>query len=74
MCKLLSILALIGGIWLVYMGYERQQSLAGKTENTLSTLGQKIDGGDHTTTFMKYYAAGAVLVAGGAFGLGVVRK
>ena len=31
MSKLLSIAALVLGIWLIYLGYERQQSLAGKT-------------------------------------------
>jgi hypothetical protein len=74
MGKLIPLIALVGGVWLLYMGYERQQSLAGKTEDTLSRLGQKIDGGDHATTYVKYYAAGAVLVLGGAFGLGLVRK
>ncbi len=74
MCKLLSLVALVLGIWLVYLGYERQQSLAGKAENTMASIGQKIDGGDHTTSYVKYYAAGAVLVLGGAFGLGIVRR
>jgi hypothetical protein len=74
MCKLLSLVALVVGIWLVYLGYERQQSLAGKAENTMASIGQKIDGGDHTTSYVKYYVAGAVLVLGGSFGLGIVRR
>jgi len=72
--NLLSIVALVAGIWLAYLGYERQQSLAGKAENTIARLGQKVDGGDHTTSYVKYYVAGALLVAGGAFGLGIVKK
>ena len=74
MRAILSLAALIGGIWLVYLGYERQQSLAGKADNTLSRIGQKIDGGDHTPIHMKYYVAGAVLVLGGAVGLGLVKR
>ena len=74
MRNFLSIVALVAGIWLVYLGYERQRSLAGKAENTVARLGQRIDGGDHTTSYVKYYVAGALLAAGGAFGLGIVRK
>jgi hypothetical protein len=33
-----------------------------------------VDGEGHTPTHVKYYAAGAVLVAGGALGLGLVRR
>jgi Protein of unknown function (DUF3185) len=71
---LLSLSALIAGICLIYLGYERQQSLAGKADTSLSHLGQKLDGADHTPTHLKYYIAGTVLAVGGAFGLGIVRK
>lgn len=71
---LLSVSALIAGLCLIYMGYERQQSLAGKADSSLSQLGQKIDGGDHTPTHLKYYIAGTLLAVGGALGLGIVRK
>ncbi len=74
MCKLLSIAALVAGIWLLYMGHERQESIAGKAADSLSRIGQKVDGGDHMTDQTKYYIAGAVLLAAGALGLGVVRK
>jgi len=70
----LSLIALVAGVWLIYLGYERQQSLEGKAAETLSRIGRKIDGGDHTTTQAKYYIAGAVLALGGAAGLGLVRK
>ena len=74
MSKLFSIAALVLGIWLIYLGYERQQSLAGKTEDSLSKISQKVDGGDYMTTQVKYYAFGTVLVVGGAFGLRLVKK
>ncbi len=74
MKKLLSAAALVIGICLLYMGHERQQSLAGRADSSLSTLGQKIDGAGHTPTHVRYYAAGAVLVVVGALGLGFVKR
>lgn len=74
MRKLLPALALVAGVWLVYMGYERQQSLAGRTESEISALGRRLDGADHTPTHTRYYLAGALLALGGAFGLGLFRK
>ncbi len=60
MGKLLSVLALVAGAWLVYPGRVRQESLAGKADDSLSKLGQKIDGGGHTPVHIRNYAAGAV--------------
>jgi threonine/homoserine/homoserine lactone efflux protein len=74
MSKLLSLLALLGGLWLLYLGYERQQSFAGSADQTLSKVGQKLDGGDHLTDATKFYLAGAVLTVGGIFGLGILRR
>jgi hypothetical protein len=74
MSKLLSVAAIALGAVLIYMGYERQQSVAGKTAESLSTLGQKIDGSYHMTTQTKYYVCGTVLLVGGAFALGIVKK
>jgi Protein of unknown function (DUF3185) len=74
MSKLLSAVALAVGIWLIYLGYERQQSIAGKTDSTLASIGQRIDGEGHTPTHIIYYASGAVLTVAGAFGLGIVKK
>jgi|CZKI01.1.fsa_nt_gi hypothetical protein len=74
MVKILSVAALIAGIWLIYTGYERQHSLLGRADDSLSKLGQKIDGRDHTTDHVKYYVSGFVLLAGGAMGLGLVKR
>jgi len=74
MRKLLSTLSLIAGIWLMYTGYERQHSLAGRADDSLSRIGQKMDGGDHTPAHVTFYAAGIVLLCGAAVGLGLVRK
>jgi threonine/homoserine/homoserine lactone efflux protein len=74
MLKLLSLLALAGGLWLLYLGYERQQSFAGSADQTLSKLGQKLDGGDHMTDATKFYLAGTVLTFGGIVGLGIFKR
>jgi Protein of unknown function (DUF3185) len=74
MRTLLSVLAIIAGVWLLHMGYVRQQSLAGKTDNTISKIGQSIDGEDHPTTQGRYYVAGAILLLGGLVGLGTGKK
>ncbi len=74
MSKVLSLVALVVGACLIYLGYERQLSLAGKADRTLSRLGTAIDGGDHTPTHVKYYVAGGVLAIGGAIGLGIIRR
>jgi hypothetical protein len=67
--NLISVLAVMAGGWLVYLGYVRQNSLAGLADGSISKLGQRIDGGDHTPAHVRYYVAGAVLIAGGVVGL-----
>lgn len=74
MKTLISLAAIICGSWLIYLGYERQQSLAGKADASFSRLGEKIDGNPHTPTHMIYYASGIVLALGGALGIGIIRK
>jgi len=74
MRKLVSLAALVAGCWLVYMGHDRQESLAGRADSSLAKLGDKLDGDSHIPTHVKYYAAGAVLVAAGALGLGLLRR
>lgn len=74
MAKLISLAALVGGLWLVYLGYERQHSLAGSADSAVSKISQKIDGDEHFPVHMRYYACGAVLVLAGAFGLGAGKR
>lgn len=70
----LSLAALVAGLWLLYSGYERQQSLAGQTGSSMASLSHKIDGDVHLTTHAKYYIAGAVLTLGGMVGLGLIKR
>jgi drug/metabolite transporter (DMT)-like permease len=74
MTKLFSLAALVAGVWLIAMGYQRQNSLAGRADDTISKIGVAVDGNGHATTQTKYYAAGAALALVGIIGLGVVRK
>jgi uncharacterized membrane protein (UPF0136 family) len=74
MRPLLSLLAVAGGVCLLYLGYERQNSLAGQAEGTLSGWSQKIDGRDHSPGYVRYYFAGAVVLAGGFLGFSLGRK
>ncbi|HZZ19772.1 MAG TPA: DUF3185 family protein [Opitutaceae bacterium] len=74
MKKLIALVAAAAGVWLLYMGYQRQESLAGKADKTVTTIGNKIDGGTRISTEAQYYAAGAVLTIGGVVGLGIIRR
>lgn len=70
----MSGLMIIAGLWLLHMGYVRQQSLEGKTDTTIAKIGQSIDGEDHATTQGRYYVSGALLLLGGLIGLGRGKK
>ena len=74
MRKMIALVALAAGVWLLYMGYERQESLAGKADKAVTTVGNKIDGGTRMSTEAQYYAAGAILTVGGVIGLGIIRR
>jgi Protein of unknown function (DUF3185) len=69
-----SLGALIAGVVLIYLGYQRQQSLTGKADDAFSKIGHAIDGGGHATTQTIYYVAGGALAVGGLIGLGVLKK
>jgi hypothetical protein len=60
----LALAALGAGLWLVYGGYEREVSLAGKTETGLVYLKTGIDGKTRVLTHHWHYGAGLILVIG----------
>jgi hypothetical protein len=63
--QLLLALAVLGaGLWLLYGGYEREVSLAGKTETGLVYLKTGIDGKTRVLTHHWHYGAGLLLVIG----------
>jgi hypothetical protein len=66
---LLAIAALIGGIWLLYAGYGRGVSLAGKTETGIGYVKTGWDGRARVPTHRWMYAGGLALIVGGAWWL-----
>ncbi len=67
-CQLLLALAAFGaGLWFFYSGYEREVSLAGRTETGLTYLKTGIDGRTRVLTHHWRYGAGLILVLGSAW-------
>lgn len=61
---LLALAALGAGLWLIYGGYEREVSLAGKTETGLTYLKTGLDGKTRVLTHHWHYGAGLLLIVG----------
>lgn len=61
---LLALAAFAGGLWFFYAGYEREVSLAGKTETGLTYLKTGIDGKTRVLTHHWRYGAGLILILG----------
>lgn len=70
MKTILAVLAVGAGGALMYAGYERQHSLAGRAESGAAELGTKIDGEPRVADHVWYYTGGGALVLGGLLGLG----
>lgn len=66
---LLALAALGGGLWLLYGGYAREVSLAGKTETGLVYLKTGVDGKTRILTHYWYYGAGLLLIIGSVWWL-----
>ena len=68
--QLLVVLALfVAGLWFLYGGYERQLSLAGKTETGLTYLKTGLDGKTRVLSYHWHYGIGAALIIGSAWWL-----
>lgn len=61
---LLALAALVGGVWLIYAGYGRGLSLAGRTETGLGYVKTGFDGKTRVPTHRWMYAAGGALIVG----------
>jgi hypothetical protein len=66
---LLALSAFGGGLWCFYAGYEREVSLAGKTEKGLTYLKTGLDGKTRILTSHQLYGAGCVLLIGSTWWL-----
>lgn len=68
--QLLQALAALGaGLWFFYSGYEREVSLAGRTETGLTYLKTGVDGRTRVLTHHWRYGAGLLLCIGGVWWL-----
>jgi hypothetical protein len=66
---LIALAALGAGLWLLYGGYEREVSLAGKTEMGMVYLKTGIDGKTRVLTHHWHYGGGALLIIGSVWWL-----
>lgn len=61
---LLALAAFAAGLWFWYAGYEREVSLAAKTEMGIVYLKTGIDGKTRVLTHHWHYGAGFILIIG----------
>lgn len=66
---LLALAAFFGGLWLLYAGYGRGVSLAGKTETGFVHLKTGLDGKTRIPTHHLQYAGGLALLIGSTWWL-----
>jgi hypothetical protein len=70
MNRVVGIVLIVIGGWLIYTGYRQADSLAGRTKTTLVDVKNSIDGKGRVARQYWYYGGGALLVvAGAAIGL-----
>ncbi len=66
---LIAIIALFAGLWLLYAGYGRGVSLAGKTSTGLSQIKTGLDGKTRVPLHHLEYAGGLALIIGSTWWL-----
>ena len=69
MKMIIALIAIAIGGWLLYAGYQRQDSLAGRAESAISDVGRQIDGETRMPEHIWYYIGGGVLIVAGLVGL-----
>jgi len=73
MIKPIAIIALAVAAVLFYLGYQRGQSVAGATAQTVANVHDSINGKAGLTEAQEYYIGGGVLALVGVIGLAVRR-
>ncbi len=73
MSKIIGIVLIAVGGYLVYVGWQRKESLAGGAAELTSKVANKVDGGARVPEHMMYLVGGGVLALVGA-GLALKRS
>lgn len=66
MKRVVGLILLIIGVWLIHSGWTRRESLAGKAEAKIAEIGRKLDGESRAPDYLWQLAGGGVLVLAGA--------
>ena len=69
MNKVISLILIIAGIYVCYLGNSRRNSAAGSVDNAVDKVADKVTGEGHTTDATWYFVGGGVLIVVGAIGL-----
>ncbi|AWI08676.1 DUF3185 family protein [Ereboglobus luteus] len=67
------VLIAIGG-WLIYTGYQKQESLSGSWNSVSSKVASSVDGKTRVTNYTWYYIGGGALVVVGLGSFALGRK
>lgn len=64
--RIIGLLLLLAGAFLLYKGIVREDSLAGKIDSAGTQVANRVDGGGRVTNHTLYLVSGGVLVVLGA--------
>jgi uncharacterized protein (UPF0333 family) len=65
MNKIIGVILIIVGGFLIFKGINRQDSLAGKADSAGSSIANSVDGGTRTPTHTVWIVGGAVVAVAG---------
>ena len=65
--KIIGILILVGGIYLLSLGFSKRDSVEGHMAATGDKIANSFDGGNRQPAHVGYIAGGAAMVLAGAF-------
>lgn len=64
--RIIGLLLIITGTWLLIQGWQRKDSLLGSMSETGTRIANRFDGGARTPKHMIYMAGGSLMIACGA--------
>lgn len=65
MKTIIAIVLIVIGGWLIYSGYQKQESLSGSFDSVSNKVASSVDGKTRVTSHTWYYIGGGVLVLAG---------